>query len=108
MKTKVKVYEYYRTDTHDRAYHYTACPEEFSMSFDKETTGREYMAEMPDGVRIGRLNSGEQTLIDRYDRPMYIHRRKDGTAYLVSSFVVQEMGYEWHEAILYSITLEEC
>ncbi len=104
---KIKVYEYYRTDTHDQAYHYTACPETFETSFVEVPTGREYVAEMPDGVRIGHLNSGEQTLIDRYDRPMYIHRRKDGTTYLINSFAVQEMGYEWHEAILYSITLED-
>ena len=105
---KMKVYEYCRTDTHDQAYYYTACPEDFDMAFGKGPTGREYVAEMPEGVRVARLNSGEQTLIDRYDRPMYIHRRKDGATYLINSFAVQEMGCEWHEAILYSITLEEC
>ena len=94
----MKIYEYYCTDINKQELFYTACKSEIEFRFDRDTTGKVFEADMPEGVKIVSFE-GIESLCTADGRHLFIHRRDDGKFFLVFSFPVVECGCEWYECI---------
>jgi hypothetical protein len=103
----MKIYEYYSTDINKQELFYTACRSEIESRFDRDTTGKVFEADMPEGVKIVSFD-GIESLCTADGRQLYIHRRAtDGAFFLIFTQSVVDYGMEWHECIYKGITAKE-
>lgn len=107
IKMKMDIYEYYHTDINNQKLYYTACKTDFEGWVDRDTTGKVFEADMPDGVKIAEQQNGLDSLCTKQGQWLHIHKCASNGKYFLIFTEATSYGYEWHQSIYKSLDVKE-